>query len=186
MIDPKKPPLTAVIEVNSEDPRLPFKQACDGRHTFYRRLAELAPQLRRIPVVHCCIFPRAPFDLTPNLSVQPWELMDGRAFRRFNSGQQFCADLQSRIDRSVSADASLMPLKRALSSGNPPNGKCELVKSALDHLVAQLLLDFRHLALHLLGHLLKLPWVHVIFPFICHSDHRVHREGFQLDVIVSL
>src|SRR6186997_1012969 len=64
--------------------RSPFKQAVDGRHTFYRRLAGLAPQLRHIPVVHCCIFPRAPFDLSPNVSVQPWELMDARSFRAFD------------------------------------------------------------------------------------------------------
>jgi hypothetical protein len=96
--------------------RSPFKQACDGRHTFYRRLAELAPPLRRIPVVHCCIFPRAAFDLTPNLSVQAWELIDGRAFRRFSSGQDFCADLRSRIEESISADASLTPLSQGLSS----------------------------------------------------------------------
>jgi hypothetical protein len=51
----------------------PFKQASDGRHTFYRRLRDFAPQFRRVPVVYCCIFPRALFDLQPNLSVQPWE-----------------------------------------------------------------------------------------------------------------
>src|SRR6516225_112818 len=38
--------------------RSPFNQACDGRYTFHRRMVELAPQFRQIPVVHCCIFPR--------------------------------------------------------------------------------------------------------------------------------
>ena len=56
--------------------RSPFKQASDGRHTFYRRLTDLAPEMKRVPVVHCCIFPRSPFDFGRNLSVQPWELMD--------------------------------------------------------------------------------------------------------------
>ena len=95
--------------------RSPFKQASDGRHTFYRRLAELAPQFRRVPVVHCCIFPRAPFDLPINLSVQPWELMDVRAFRSFVVGDAFCADLKARMERSIAADAALAPLKERLS-----------------------------------------------------------------------
>src|SRR4026209_355192 len=58
--------------------RSPFKQAADGRHTFYRRLRDLLPELKRVPVVHCCIFPRAYFDVQPNMSVQPWELIDAR------------------------------------------------------------------------------------------------------------
>src|ERR1700679_2617032 len=40
--------------------RSPFKQAADARYTFYRRLAELLPDFKRVPVVHCCIFPRSP------------------------------------------------------------------------------------------------------------------------------
>ena len=87
--------------------RSPFKQAADGRHTFYRRLAELAPQFKRVPVVHCCIFPRASFDLSPNLSIQRWELMDLRAFRTFDSAAAFCADLKARMEQSVVADEKL-------------------------------------------------------------------------------
>ena len=77
--------------------RSPFKQAIDGRYAFHRRLAELAPQFRHLPVVHCCIFPRSWFDLPPNLSVQPWELMDMRAFRAFTRGDVFNSDLRTRI-----------------------------------------------------------------------------------------
>jgi hypothetical protein len=95
--------------------RSPFKQASDGRHTFYRRLAELAPDLKRIPIVHCCIFPRSPFDLHPNLSVPPWELMDSRAFRSFSSGADFCAELKARMQRSIAADANIVPLGLCLS-----------------------------------------------------------------------
>ena len=58
--------------------RSPFKQAADGRHTFYRRLRELAPQFSHVPVVHCCVFTHARFDLSPNLSVPARELIDGR------------------------------------------------------------------------------------------------------------
>lgn len=96
--------------------RSPFKQATDGRYTFSRRLRELAPEFAQVPVVHCCIFPRSPFDLQANLSVQPWELMDMRAFRKFNSGPQFCLDLRARLLRSIEADQCLRRLTRGLSS----------------------------------------------------------------------
>ncbi len=95
--------------------RSPFKQAADGRFTFYRRLRDLAPRFAGVPVVHCCIFPRARFDLTPNLSVTPWELMDIRAFRALNNSEAFCADLKTRLNRSIEADANLHPLSDALS-----------------------------------------------------------------------
>lgn len=95
--------------------RSPFKQASDGRHTFYRRLAELAPNLKRVPIVHCCIFPRAPFNLYRNLSVPPWELMDSRAFRSFSSGADFCTELKARIQQSIAADVNIVPLSLRLS-----------------------------------------------------------------------
>ena len=95
--------------------RSPFKQASDCRHTFYRRLKELAPQFKRIPVVHCCIFPMANFDLPPNLSVQPWELIDLRTFRSFKSSHEFCRDLKARIIRSVSVEANLQQVDQPLT-----------------------------------------------------------------------
>jgi hypothetical protein len=98
--------------------RSPFKQAADGRHTFYRRLAEIVPKFKRIPVLHCCIFPRAPFDLPRNLSVQEWELMDSRTFRSFGTALNFCADLDRRMKRSVAADANLLPLAGRLSASD--------------------------------------------------------------------
>ncbi len=90
--------------------RSPFKQAADGRYSFYRNLSELSPGYKRVPVVHCCIFPNAPFPLRPNLAVQPWELIDGIQFRSFKTGQEFCAYLGSCMRRSIEADASLTPL----------------------------------------------------------------------------
>jgi hypothetical protein len=95
--------------------RSPFKQAADGRHEFYRRLVELAPHFRRVPIVHCCIFPKSPFDLPVNLSVQPWELMDSRTFRSFANGAAFCNELKTRIKLSIAADANLSPLAKPLS-----------------------------------------------------------------------
>ena len=96
--------------------RSPFKQASDGRHTFYRRLRELALQFRHVPVVHCCIFTHARFDLSPNLSVPSRELMDGRAFRTFASGEAFCTDLKMRMRGSITAEDNLHPLVRPLSA----------------------------------------------------------------------
>jgi Nuclease-related domain/UvrD-like helicase C-terminal domain/AAA domain len=95
--------------------RSPFKQASDGRHTFYRRLRELAPQFKNVPVIHCCIFPRSLFELTPNLSIHPWELMDNRAFRVFDSGDNFCADLRARMQSSIEADGNLTALAARLA-----------------------------------------------------------------------
>jgi hypothetical protein len=95
--------------------RSPFKQASDGRHTLYRRLRELAPQFQSVPVVHCCIFPNSRFDLSPNLSIQPWELVDGRAFRRFARAEDFCSDLRTKMHSSIRAENYLQPLKERLS-----------------------------------------------------------------------
>jgi hypothetical protein len=96
--------------------RSPFKQASDGQHTFYRRLRELAPQFRNVPVVHCCVFPNARFDLSPNLSVQRWELVDGRTFRGFARGEDFCSDLRAKMRSSVQADHNLQALTNPLST----------------------------------------------------------------------
>jgi len=96
--------------------RSPFKQALDARHTFYRRLRELAPQFRHVPVAHCCIFPRAVFDLPLNMSVQPAELLDARAFRRFRSASDFCADLKSRLQQLIESDGNLREIQGRLSA----------------------------------------------------------------------
>lgn len=90
--------------------RSPFKQAADGRYSFYRNLIELSPGYKRMPVVHCCIFPNAPFPLRPNLAVQPWELIDGLQFRSFRTTEEFCSHLVSCMRRSIEADANLTPL----------------------------------------------------------------------------
>lgn len=96
--------------------RSPFKQASDGRHTFYRRLRELAPQFQHVPVVHCCIFTHARFDVSPNLSVPSRELMDARLFRSFATGDAFCSDVKARMRSSIGAEENLRPLTRPLSA----------------------------------------------------------------------
>jgi hypothetical protein len=96
--------------------RSPFKQAADGRYTFFRRLKEKFPQFKHIPVVHLCIFPRARFDLREILSVQQWELMDNRSFRQFGSGIEFCSNLKERMIRSIDVDQDLRPMRAPLSA----------------------------------------------------------------------
>lgn len=95
--------------------RSPFKQAADGRHTFYRRLRELEPQFRHVPVVHCCIFPNASFAFQANLSVQPWELLDARAFRSFARATDFCKDLKVRMVCAIGVEVNLQKLSKSLS-----------------------------------------------------------------------
>jgi hypothetical protein len=98
--------------------RSPFKQACDGSKGLHRRLVQIAPYLASIPVAHCCIFPRSSFDVPRNLSVQPWELMDEREFRRCGSGGAFCSRLRAKLVSSIEADASLKPLPHRMSAGD--------------------------------------------------------------------
>jgi hypothetical protein len=100
----------------SEIKRSPFKQAADGRFAFYRRFRDMIPRLSRVPVVHCCIFPGAPFDLQPNMSVAEHELMDSRVFVSFKSSEAFCVDLRTRIHCSIDRDATLHRMTASLSS----------------------------------------------------------------------
>ena len=95
--------------------RSPFKQATDGRHALYRGLRDIVPQFRHVPIVHCCIFPNAQFEISRNLSVHWWELMDVRVFRAFASANSFCAELKGRMIKSIEVDANLRPLTTPLS-----------------------------------------------------------------------
>ncbi len=95
--------------------RSPFKQAADGRYALHRSLAEIAPHLKAIPVVHACIFPRSVFDLSPNLSIQPWEIMDSRGFRTFTNGDTFCGALRLMIEQSIAADGRLWKLQHRMT-----------------------------------------------------------------------
>lgn len=96
--------------------RSPFKQALDARHTFFRGLRDLAPQFKHVPVVHICIFPRARFDVSANLSVQPWELIDSRVFRAFKNANDFCEKLKLQTRKLIEVDDNLHELPSRLSS----------------------------------------------------------------------
>ncbi|MCU0789547.1 MAG: NERD domain-containing protein [Nitratireductor sp.] len=96
--------------------RSPFKQAADGRFIFRRRLIELVEGFKAIPVVHMCVFPRARFDLQPNLSVQPWELIDERLFRSVSDAGAFSEALVGRVRAAIAADKQIKPLRNRLSA----------------------------------------------------------------------
>lgn len=95
--------------------RSPFKQAADGRFAFYRRMCEFAPRFSEVPVAHCCIFTQAEFELMPNMSVLPWELMDGRLFRKMMDPSKFCADLRKRLNLGIEADPCMHRLSTTIS-----------------------------------------------------------------------
>jgi hypothetical protein len=97
--------------------RSPFKQAMDARYALRRRLCDLSTYARCIPVVHCCVFPNARFEVLKNLSIRPWEVMDVDAFRSFSTPAQFCADLRQRLldgagDEGLPALDAPMPPQR--------------------------------------------------------------------------
>jgi hypothetical protein len=95
--------------------RSPLKQALDARYAFARRLREVAPALSDIPVLHCCVFPRASMDVPQTLSVPSYELMDMRAFRSLHTGQAFCEDLRRRMSEAIANDPQVRPLSASLA-----------------------------------------------------------------------
>jgi DNA polymerase III delta prime subunit len=95
--------------------RNPFKQAEDGSKAFYRSLKRYRPNLPEIPILHCCIFPRAFFDIGDINSVQKWELIDKSVFTRFRTSALFCDALDHIIVKSIDADPDISHLKNPLS-----------------------------------------------------------------------
>ena len=94
----------------------PFKQAIDASKVFYRKLSQLVPQYRKVPVVHLCIFPNAFFVLQSNMSVNPWEIMDCRSFRSFTSASDFCNELKVRMNKSIDSDGNISRMNLSLET----------------------------------------------------------------------
>ena len=90
--------------------RSPIKQAMDARFALQRRLWELAPYARAIPIVHLCLFPNAAFDVEQNLSVRPWEIMDSRSFRSARTATELAQNFRARTLQAV-GEERLTPLK---------------------------------------------------------------------------
>ena len=95
--------------------RSPFTQALDASASFHRSLSKEVPFFRAIPVVHCCIFPRARFKIPANLSVEPWRLIDSSKFRSYKTGIQLCDDLESIAKISIENDPDLKYLTRQIT-----------------------------------------------------------------------
>ncbi len=93
----------------------PFRQAQDARFALRRRLLDRLASFSQVPVVHCCIFPRADFAVAPNLSIQPYEVMDRGRFEACATGEALCDGLKTMVLRIIDADPTITPLKAPLS-----------------------------------------------------------------------
>jgi hypothetical protein len=95
--------------------RSPFKQAMDASKSFQRQLSSLVPSLSRCPVSHCCIFPNAYFEITNNLSVRSWELIDTSLFRVLRESKTLCVELTKRLHQGILSD-DITPLSVPMST----------------------------------------------------------------------
>lgn len=93
----------------------PFRQAQDARYVLRRRLVERLAIFSQVPVIHCCVFPRADFTVPPNLSVSPYEVMDRYRFDACTTGDALCEALKKMALRIVYADPTITLLKAPLS-----------------------------------------------------------------------
>lgn len=93
----------------------PFRQVQDARFALRRRLVDRLASFSRVPVVHCCIFPRADFPVPSNLSVQPYEVMDRGRFEGCATSDALCDALKSMALRIIDADPTITPLKAPLT-----------------------------------------------------------------------
>lgn len=93
----------------------PFRQAQDARYALRRRLVERLAIFSQVPVIHCCVFPRADFTVPPNLSVSPYEVMDRYRFDACTTGDALCEALETMALRIIDADPTINLLKAQLS-----------------------------------------------------------------------
>jgi hypothetical protein len=102
----------------------PFKQALNARYSFRRRLVKLLPGCTDVPVVHCCAFPFAPFDIPAGISVHRTEYMDSRDIARAIARGALGLELLSRVADLIAVDPDLKPLRAPL----PPAKVDEIVR----------------------------------------------------------
>ncbi|MEL5308457.1 nuclease-related domain-containing DEAD/DEAH box helicase [Serratia nevei] len=93
----------------------PFRQAEDARYALRRRLVERLAIFSQVPVIHCCVFPRADFTVPPNLSVSPYEVMDRYRFDACKTGDALCEALKTMALRLINADPTITLMKAPLS-----------------------------------------------------------------------
>jgi hypothetical protein len=94
----------------------PFAQSSGAAATFFKALKSYWPEAKKIPVVSCCIFPNAIFELTPNIQVHNCELMDSRVFRSFKNADEFTQRLKVMALTTVSNSSNLFTITKSLSS----------------------------------------------------------------------
>ncbi|WP_261147676.1 nuclease-related domain-containing DEAD/DEAH box helicase [Serratia fonticola] len=92
----------------------PFRQAQNARFVLRRRLVERLANFSQVPVVHCCIFPQADFTVPPNLSIQPYEVMDRRRFKACTTSDELCEALKAMAMRIIDADPLINPLTKPI------------------------------------------------------------------------
>jgi hypothetical protein len=93
----------------------PFRQAQDARFALRRRLVDRLAAFSQVPVVHCCIFPRADFAVPPNMSVQPFEVMDRGRFEICSTGDALCNALHTMALRIIDSDPTITRLTTPMS-----------------------------------------------------------------------
>ncbi|MGK0270600.1 MAG: hypothetical protein ACI88H_001247 [Cocleimonas sp.] len=96
--------------------RSPFEQAKTAGCTFFNSLKSIAQDLKRLPVLHCCIFPNANFELVNNIAVQSYELMDRRAFIKCKTGDELASELRQMLLSGIVASSAIQKLERKLGS----------------------------------------------------------------------
>jgi hypothetical protein len=93
----------------------PFRQAQDARYALRRRLVERMGGISHVPVIHCCIFPRADFVVSANMSILPFEVMDRTQFKACATGDELCNALKRMAKRIIDADPTIASMKAPLS-----------------------------------------------------------------------
>lgn len=94
----------------------PFSQSSGASATFFKALINQWPDAKRIPVVSCCIFPNANFELMSNIQVQKFELIDRRVFQGFKTANEFTQCLQRMTRDSITCASNLHPMPKALTN----------------------------------------------------------------------
>ena len=93
----------------------PFSQSSGASATFFKALQNYWPEAKKIPVVSCCIFPNANFELMPNIQVHNSELMDARMFSSLKNVGEFTQRLKDMAIASISNASNLFEMSKPLS-----------------------------------------------------------------------
>jgi hypothetical protein len=94
----------------------PFAQSSGAAATFFKALKNYWPEAKKIPVVSCCIFPNARFELTSNVQVHGCELMDSRTYRRCKDADDFTTHLKTMAVASIENASNLFKISNSLSN----------------------------------------------------------------------